>query len=135
MGRPVYAGGISMIVAVTGGRNYQLTDADRARLDELRVSMPIDLLLSGHARGADMGCELWARKAGVKVETFPAQWDLLGPCAGFVRNQEMANMAQALIVFPGGNGTRDMAKRCIARKMLIQWVAGSFKALGLDLYP
>jgi hypothetical protein len=124
-----------MTVAVTGGRNYFLTDSDRARLDELRRAIPITLLLSGHARGADIGTETWARSVGLPVETFPAQWDLLGKCAGFVRNREMADRAQFLIVFPGGNGTRHMVKCCMTRKMRVHFVGGAFKALypaGLD---
>ena len=57
----------------------------------------------------DMG-EQYARNHGLKVEEFPAHWDLFGRVAGPKRNMEMAQFADAVIVFWDGKsaGTRNM---------------------------
>ena len=50
-------------------------------------------VVSGKARGADTQGERWARKEGIPVKEFPADWDGLGRGAGFVRNRQMAEYA------------------------------------------
>lgn len=50
--------------------------------------------------GADRMADQWARRAMVRVERFPADWDRFGRGAGPVRNKAMAKAgADAAIVF------------------------------------
>ena len=67
-------------------------------------------ILSGAARGADTLGEKWAAEMGVNIERFPAQWSALGKSAGYIRNQTMANHAEALVAFHlnGSRGTKHM---------------------------
>lgn len=74
-------------------------------------------VVSGGARGVDRLGEEWARSQGIPVRRFPADWDRYGRRAGPVRNQEMADYAEALIAIWDGNsaGTRDMIGRARAK--------------------
>ena len=73
-------------------------------------------ILCGMARGADILGHAYAQKHGCKVEEYPAKWDIHGKRAGFMRNEEMAKNADALVAFWDGesHGTKDMIRR--ARK-------------------
>jgi len=50
-------------------------------------------MVCGMARGADMVGLRYARMNGLKVYEYPAQWELYGKQAGFVRNRQMALVA------------------------------------------
>ena len=76
----------------------------------------ITLVISGHARGADMLGEIAANRLGIPVQMFPADWQTYGKRAGYLRNEVMAEHADALIAFWDGrsSGTKhmiDIAKR------------------------
>jgi hypothetical protein len=53
----------------------------------------------------------WAVLRGIPVAKYPAVWDYKG--AGFARNDEMADYADAALIFWDGKstGSADMAKR------------------------
>ena len=81
----------------------------------------ISRVLCGGARGADALGEEWAFKNNVPVSYFPAQWDVYGKRAGFVRNEEMANKADALVAFWDGEskGTLHMINAAFRKKLAI----------------
>jgi hypothetical protein len=66
--------------------------------------------VSGNARGADSLGEKYAKDEGFDLEIYPAQWKKLGKQAGFRRNEQMAEVADALIAFWDGesHGTKHM---------------------------
>lgn len=68
------------------------------------------VVLSGTARGADKLGEAWATWNSIPVERYPANWDLHGKSAGYKRNEDMANKAEALIALWDGEskGTKHM---------------------------
>lgn len=101
-----------MKLVIAGGRNYNLTDADRLKLDNLSG---VDEVVSGGAAGADNGGELWAMSRGLKVTRFPADWQRFGKAAGHIRNAEMAEYADAAFLFPGGVGTANMRQQMLKR--------------------
>ena len=74
------------------------------------------IIVSGTARGADKLGERYAKERGYNVELFPADWENKGRAAGYIRNADMANNADALIAFWDGTsrGTAHMID--IARK-------------------
>jgi hypothetical protein len=55
------------------------------------------LVISGGAVGVDLMGERWAKENGIGVEVFQADWESLGKRAGFVRNEDMAKRAEALL--------------------------------------
>ena len=56
-------------------------------------------LLCQTCRGADTLGERYAQERGYAVERFPADWEHAGKSAGFIRNRQMADVADALIAF------------------------------------
>jgi hypothetical protein len=83
------------------------------RLDTLHRSKGVDCVMHGGKAGADSLPGRWARQNGVLELVFPAQWDLLGPRAGRIRNQQMvaAGMPDGAVVFAGGPDTADAVRR------------------------
>jgi len=67
------------------------------------------MIVSGKARGPDRLGELFAKVHQIPVQIFPADWTT-GKTAGFVRNLQMAEYADALVAIWDGfsNGTRHM---------------------------
>lgn len=67
-------------------------------------------VVSGGAAGIDYLGEKWAEAHGIPVKRFPANWKAHGKYAGYKRNREMAEYANAaLIIWDGqSRGTRDM---------------------------
>lgn len=97
-----------MKVIIAGGRNYQFTADDQRKLDQLHSEWKITEVVSGGARGADRCGEFWANRHGIPIKVFRANWNQYGNAAGPIRNGEMAEYADAVVLFPGGRGTADM---------------------------
>ena len=70
------------------------------------------VIVSGHAKGADLLGERYSQDKGYDLEIFPANWKKFGKSAGFRRNEQMAEVADGLIVFWDGksHGTEHMIK-------------------------
>jgi hypothetical protein len=79
------------------------------------------VVISGMARGADTLGEDWANENGIPIEQYPADWASYGKSAGFIRNKEMANHAEALIALWDGEsrGTRHMVACATVAGLLI----------------
>lgn len=60
------------------------------------------VVLCGEAVGVDKLGAVWARKNGIPVESFPADWKKYGRSAGLMRNAQMAEQAEALIAIWDG---------------------------------
>lgn len=67
-------------------------------------------IVSGHAQGADLLGEKYARERGYNIELHPANWSKYGRAAGPKRNKEMALCSNALLAFWDGEskGTKNM---------------------------
>lgn len=122
-----------MKVIIAGDRdiseqNFKLIDAAISA-----SKFKITAVVSGTAKGGDKLGEKWASVNGVRVTKFPAKWKELdapgalvkegeygkyNARAGFDRNQEMADYADALIALqPDGptDGISDMITRAKAK--------------------
>lgn len=64
----------------------------------LESGFEITEVVSGGARGADRLGERYAKEMGIPIKQFIPDWDGLGKKAGHVRNREMGDYADALIV-------------------------------------
>ncbi len=103
-----------MKLIVAGGRDFTDEDTMRSVIIELAQSDVIDEeveLVCGMARGADLlAYHLW-KHAGNIIHEFPADWTgSHGKGAGFARNRDMAEFADALVAFWDGQsrGTKHM---------------------------
>lgn len=70
----------------------------------------ITQVVSGTANGVDQLGEKFAGEHDIEVVRFPANWDKFGKKAGYLRNIEMAEHADALIAVYNGTsrGTQHM---------------------------
>jgi len=102
---------IKLIIA--GGRDFHdkvLLKASIDNLLELGNDQDVYSIVSGMAAGADrLGVE-FARKYGVTLYEFPADWDKYGKAAGYRRNADMAVFSDQLLAFWDGKsrGTKHM---------------------------
>lgn len=102
-----------MKLIVAGGRDFTDTNRMIAELQKLVESGEITdspELVCGMARGADMlAYSLWANNK-MPIHNFPANWNKHGKSAGYKRNQEMGEFADAAVCFWDGNskGTKHM---------------------------
>lgn len=105
-----------MRLVVTGGRDYTDTARIFAALDELHGRRPISVLIEGEARGLDARAKAWAKRRGIAVDPYHADWDKYDKAAGGIRNQQMIDEGrpQYGLVFQGGFGTADMRRRLFA---------------------
>ena len=107
-------------VIIAGVRNLNnvnvvFNSANKLLKSKFEQNVPVEIV-SGCARGTDTIGEIYAEKLGLSVKKFPAQWDKYGRRAGYLRNEEMAIYADALIAFWDGQskGTKhmiDLAKK------------------------
>jgi hypothetical protein len=75
-------------------------------------------VVCGEARGIDRCGWLWAEHQGIPIKSFPADWGQHGKKAGYMRNEDMAAYADALIAITNGSpGTRHMIEIARRRKM------------------
>ena len=99
-----------MKVIIAGGRNFN--DYEKVYKEcgsTLREQTYIEIV-SGTARGADKLGERFAKENNYSLSSFPADWNKYGKSAGYKRNAQMADYADALIAFWDGKskGTKHM---------------------------
>jgi hypothetical protein len=100
-------------VAVIGSRTFDDYGYMKETLDTL---MPIDLIVSGGAKGADSMAEQYAAENGIPTLVFKPDWKKHGKIAGFLRNTTIVEESNTVVAFWDGksNGTKnslDTAKR------------------------
>ena len=99
-----------IIAGSRGFSNYKLLkETCNSTLREKKKTNNV-IIVSGHAKGADLAGEQYANEDKFDLEIFPADWKKYGKSAGFRRNEQMAEFADALIAFWDGksNGTKHM---------------------------
>jgi hypothetical protein len=105
-----------MKVIIAGSRNIVAYPGLIRRAVE-ESTFKVSEVVSGTARGIDRLGEIWALETNKPIRRFPADWDNLGKSAGFARNEQMADYADALIAVWDGqsNGTRHMISQMVLR--------------------
>ena len=113
-----------IIAGSRGFSNYKLLRENcNEYLREKRKDYNI-IIISGGARGADTLGEKYAQDEGFSLEVFPANWNKFGKSAGFRRNEQMAEVADALIAFWDGksHGTKHMIEIMENKNLLVKVV-------------
>lgn len=102
-----------MKICVAGSRDwldrkyiFNILDASRKYFD---IS-----IVSGCARGADTIGIQYAEENNLELYKFPADWNKYGKRAGYLRNIEMAEFSDIILVFWNGksNGSKHMIDLC-----------------------
>ena len=100
-------------IIIAGGRdlnNYELLKAKCESILSSKATTHRIIIVSGAAKGADSLGEKYAREKSYAIESRPADWNTHGKAAGYIRNAQMADGADALIAFWDGKsrGTKSM---------------------------
>lgn len=97
-----------MKVIVAGSREIDDRGVVARAIENSKLK--ITEIVSGSARGVDSSAEVYATMMGLKCKKYPADWDKYGKPAGAIRNQQMAEYADALIAIWDGHsaGTKMM---------------------------
>ena len=111
-------------VIIAGGRefnNYELMCKKVDRILSNKNTSEIQII-SGNARGADKLGEKYAKDNNISLMCFPANWKRYGKRAGYIRNEQMAKEADALIAFWDGQskGTKHMIDIARSKGLLIR---------------
>lgn len=106
-----------MRVIVTGSREWSNSGAVKFGLiDAIAGADPEEPFVVVHGAcptGADAIADELAKRLGVAVETFPADWHTYGNAAGPIRNRQMIEAGADLVLafpLPGGRGTQHTIK-------------------------
>lgn len=107
-----------MRLIIAGSRTVDPSPSQvRDAIAEHFEGVAVTEIVSGACRGADISGEQFADSARLPVRRFPADWTKHGKAAGKLRNREMADYADAALVFWDGmsSGAADMTTRMVAR--------------------
>ena len=111
-----------MIVA--GGRKFTDYELLKRKLDYYFSKIENVEIVSGKAIGADRLGERYAKERGLKCQSKSPNWTKYPGYAGYVRNKEMAEYADALVAFWDGKskGTKDMIDLAKERQLAVRVV-------------
>ena len=78
-------------------------------------NLEVTEVVSGTARGVDTCGERWAIENNIPIAPFPADWDQYKKAAGHIRNKQMAEYADALLIIWNGEsrGSKNMKETMI----------------------
>lgn len=122
-----------MKTIIAGGRDFTDYELLKKQVNHYRFYKGlITEIVSGCAKGADYLGEQYALENGIPLKYFPADWDTHGRAAGPIRNKQMADYADALIVVWDGSsrGTKNMIDNMhkLNKPVFIVWYGNNFEA-------
>lgn len=108
-----------MKVIIAGGRDFMDFELLYTSCKKILGNKEVEEIVSGCAKGADRVGEKYAEFNKIQIKKFPAEWDKYGKAAGYRRNKDMAEYADALIAFWDGKskGTKHMIDLATANKL------------------
>lgn len=115
---------MSFRVIIAGSRTFDNYELLCKKCDLFFSRRKPTAILCGEARGADMLGKRYAIEHGIEVLYFPANWDRDGKSAGYLRNKEMAENADALVAFWDGTsrGTAHMINLAKEKRLKVRIV-------------
>lgn len=114
-------------VIIAGGReftNYVLLANALDLLLKKKLTTHKIQIVCGKARGADSLGERYAKERGYTVLEYPAEWDKYGKRAGYMRNEQMAKVANCTVAFWDGSskGTEHMINLSVKYKLELRTI-------------
>ena len=97
--------------------NYKITKTTVERVIKSWNNVEIVEVVCGECRGPDLLGKRWALNKGIKIKSFPADWEKYGRAAGPIRNKQMVEYANAAIVFWDGRSRGTKSLMDLLRKM------------------
>ena len=101
-----------MKIAIIGSRTFNDYTLLQKTLELYKSK--ITLIVSGAAHGADSLGEKWAINNNIQTLIFPANWNMYGKRAGFIRNKDIIKNSEYIIAFWDGKskGTAHSLSLC-----------------------
>ena len=100
-------------VAIVGSRDYPRMENVHSYIASAKLNVPGDgtvrtVIVSGGARGVDSVAVAFAAAHGIPAIEIPANWNIDGKAAGFIRNAIIVDLADRVVAFWDGksNGTK-----------------------------
>jgi hypothetical protein len=111
-----------MKVAIVGSREYPDLNFVRRYVRLLAMKHPGITVISGGARGVDTVAVQEAKRCGLPVEVYKADWNTHGRGAGFIRNAVIVDNADVVISFWDGQsrGTQHTVRLARERKKIVR---------------
>ena len=116
-----------MRTIIAGSRTASLTNVYQA-IELCPWKDDISVVVSGTARGADTYGDSWAKEKNIPIVQYKPDWDGLGKAAGFIRNQQMAENADALILVWDGQSHGSKHMLSCAEKLGLKVYVYHFKS-------
>ena len=112
-------------VIIAGSRTFDNYDLLQHKMDYFlsEITEPVQVVC-GLARGADALGLQYARNRGFEIRYYPAEWERYGKSAGYRRNAQMAENADALVAFWDGEsrGTMNMITQARTHNLKVRIV-------------
>lgn len=99
---------------IIAGGNYFLPDVKHWEwLDRVHARQPVSEVVCGMDDTTERFGRVWATARGIPVAKFPVDWGRYDKAAGTIRNGQMADHTDAVVLFPGGRFTASMYKKSL----------------------
>ncbi len=112
-----------MKVIFAGPRNFTHIKGWVLDIAVMESGFTITEVVTGGAKGVDACAQHWAEDMGLPYKVYPADWDQHGRAAGPIRNRQMAEYADALIVVKAQDmdspGTSSMIREAKRKKLQV----------------
>lgn len=99
-----------MKLIIAGGRNVRC-DHEFIHDHLLEAGIKPSEIVSGGASGIDRAGEIYADKLGLILTRFLPEWDLYGKSAGPIRNRQMAEYGDALLLIWDGKSRGSLSMK------------------------
>lgn len=115
-------------VLCCGDRNWKDIEAIELMLKNRHIVHSIEVLIEGEANGADILSAEVAKRLGIPILSFPANWKKYGKAAGVIRNQQMLDEGKPNLVLAfhdnikESKGTKDMIHRAVKANIPVSLV-------------
>jgi len=111
-----------MKLIIAGSRGVTKYQTVRLAFRRFRYRRAVTTIVSGKAPGVDTLGEEVADEYGLEIMAKPADWLTYGKRAGYIRNGEMAEVADALLAIWDGKspGTKQMIKLALAKGLYVE---------------
>lgn len=103
-------------LAIVGSRGFNDYDLLEKTINENYKIDQIEAIVSGGARGADSLGEKYAEKNNINKEIHLPDWKKYGRGAGFVRNKDIVDACDSIILFWDGSSKGTMHSMRLAQK-------------------
>ncbi len=106
-----------MIIGISGSREFTNYRAFKEHLEAFNKHIPIDMLISGGARGADEMAYRYAIEKGITFVCHPPKPEEGFPRAFWRRNLRIVEHCDILIAFPMGKSSGTRHAISLAKKL------------------